>query len=247
MKKILYKLARIIFKYQGYRIVLIKASKGNIIVDGDKELLEHVNIKGYFGIDKIVKPIATKENYKGPVALGDTIDLETQITEDIIQTLRDIDNEVEYHKSVERYNNSVERLKRLTNLKDKQEGLIEEIYKHNEEQQDKEILNLEPYQGVLILKRENLNKQGSIKDIKDIDYYDFKVTAASIYKSDVIVFLDDNGDSKLLKNRYGEINEPLNHYVPMTLAYMDHTNSGTIPVEELNNILTELHNKKIKI
>ena len=119
MKKILYKLARIIFKYQGYRIALIKASKGTVIIDGDGELLKHVNIKGYFGTEKYsAKPIATKETYKEPVALKDTKDLENQIAEDIIQTLRDIDSEEDYNKSVERYIKSKERLQNLIELRD---------------------------------------------------------------------------------------------------------------------------------
>ena len=132
MKKILYKLARIIFKYQGYRIVLIKASKGKAIVDGDKELLEHVNINDYFRTGHYTaKPIATKETYKGPVTLEDTKDLENQITEDIIQTLRDIDNEVEYNKSVERYNKTIERLK---NLRDTQDLLLQDLDNHIQNQ-----------------------------------------------------------------------------------------------------------------
>ena len=125
MKKILYKLARIIFKYQGYRIALIKASKGTVIIDGDGELLKHVNINDYFRTGHYTaKPIVTKETYKGPVALKDTKDLENQIVEDIIQTLKDIDNEVEYNKSVERYNKTIERLK---NLRDTQDLLLQDL------------------------------------------------------------------------------------------------------------------------
>ncbi len=125
MKRILYKLARVIFKYQGYRIVLIKASKGTVIIDGDGELLKHVNVKGYFGTEKYsAKPIVTKETYKGPVALEDTKDLEDQIAEQITQTLRDIDSEVEYNKAVERYNKTVERLK---NLRDTQDLLLQDL------------------------------------------------------------------------------------------------------------------------
>ena len=148
MKKILYKLARIIFKYQGYRIALIKASKGTVIIDGDGELLKHVNINDYFRTghytaadlangdrsDYSVSRIATKESYKGPVALEDTKDLETQIAEDIVQALRDIDNEVEYNKSVERYNKTIERLK---NLRDTQDLLLQDLDNHIQNQLSK--------------------------------------------------------------------------------------------------------------
>jgi len=56
MKKVLYKIAKVILNKQGYKIVLIKVQNGHIHIDGDKELLKYTDTEGFlFGKEPYIQ------------------------------------------------------------------------------------------------------------------------------------------------------------------------------------------------
>jgi len=57
---------------------------------------------------------------------------------------------------------------------------------------------------VLILEREDLNKGCEKLSISSITYYNFKVSVnQKCLSHGLVLFIDDNGQTKILKNRYG--------------------------------------------
>jgi hypothetical protein len=53
--------------------------------------------------------------------------------------------------------------------------------------------------------RKDLTKIGANKLIKDLDYYDLYLSSIkTVQIIPFVIFIDDNGDTKLLKNRYGK-------------------------------------------
>jgi hypothetical protein len=42
------------------------------------------------------------------------------------------------------------------------------------------------------------------KDILLIDFTDFKMSVKPQQKNEIILFIDNNGETKILKNRYGD-------------------------------------------
>jgi hypothetical protein len=57
----------------------------------------------------------------------------------------------------------------------------------------------------LILKREDLNESSKNKNILLLKYNDFvHGTYNKITTNGVVLFVDDNGKTKILKNRYGD-------------------------------------------
>jgi hypothetical protein len=61
---------------------------------------------------------------------------------------------------------------------------------------------------VLICGRFDLSEQGFKKKFEDIRLGDIKYTPESvkqIQNTSIVIFIDDNGDSKLLQNRYGNL------------------------------------------
>jgi hypothetical protein len=55
----------------------------------------------------------------------------------------------------------------------------------------------------LILSREDMIAAVSDKDVQHINCSDFKIDSNLFQKSSIVLFIDDNNQSKILKNRYG--------------------------------------------
>lgn len=55
----------------------------------------------------------------------------------------------------------------------------------------------------LILWREDLNPRSSNKSFNDINYNDFTVSWEFCIKQPIVLFMDNDGKTKMLKNRYG--------------------------------------------
>jgi hypothetical protein len=56
----------------------------------------------------------------------------------------------------------------------------------------------------LILGREDMIETKNGKDIRIIDFIDFKISIKPSQENGIILFIDDNGQTKILKNRYGD-------------------------------------------
>jgi hypothetical protein len=56
----------------------------------------------------------------------------------------------------------------------------------------------------LIVYKSDLNTSSQNKNIKDIWYEDLKDTNTKFYLNDIVLFLDENLQTKILKNRYGD-------------------------------------------
>ena len=56
----------------------------------------------------------------------------------------------------------------------------------------------------LILGREDMFETQQGKNILLIDFTDFKISVNKILENGIIVFIDNNGDTKILKNRFGD-------------------------------------------
>jgi hypothetical protein len=60
---------------------------------------------------------------------------------------------------------------------------------------------------ILILGREDMFEVNKGKDILSIYFTDFKISGKHYQDNGIILFIDDNGDTKILKNRFGNINK----------------------------------------
>ena len=56
----------------------------------------------------------------------------------------------------------------------------------------------------LILGREDMIERNQGKDILLIDFTDFKISVRPFQENGIILFIDDNGDTRILKNRFGD-------------------------------------------
>jgi len=56
----------------------------------------------------------------------------------------------------------------------------------------------------LILGREDMIENNQGKDIRIIDFTDFEISAKPFQENGIILFIDNNGDTKILKNRFGD-------------------------------------------
>ena len=56
---------------------------------------------------------------------------------------------------------------------------------------------------VLILERSDLLDMFKDKDFSLIDFSDFSLSYQRMYEQSLILFIDDNGETKILKNRLG--------------------------------------------
>jgi hypothetical protein len=56
----------------------------------------------------------------------------------------------------------------------------------------------------LILGREDMIETYQRKDIILIGFTDFKISVKPFQENGIILFIDDNGDTKILKNRFGD-------------------------------------------
>jgi len=56
----------------------------------------------------------------------------------------------------------------------------------------------------LILEREDMIENNQGKDIRIIDFTDFKISVKPFQENGIILFIDNNGDTKILKNRFGD-------------------------------------------
>lgn len=61
--------------------------------------------------------------------------------------------------------------------------------------------------SAIMLGREDMIPKKTGKDILLIDFGDFKISEKPIRENDLIIFVDDNGLTKILKNRYGDKGE----------------------------------------
>ena len=59
-------------------------------------------------------------------------------------------------------------------------------------------------QITLILEREDMFEIKNDKNILLIDFNDFKMSVKSVYEYGIILFIDYNGQTKILKNRWGD-------------------------------------------
>lgn len=57
---------------------------------------------------------------------------------------------------------------------------------------------------ILILEREDLIIGSEKKHIKDIKFYDFKNSIEKLNTSSVVLFIDEDGTTRILKNRWGD-------------------------------------------
>jgi hypothetical protein len=58
---------------------------------------------------------------------------------------------------------------------------------------------------VIIYERIDLIVHSKNKDISEIKYCDFRISNEIFNKASIVLFVDDNGRTKILKNRYGNI------------------------------------------
>lgn len=56
----------------------------------------------------------------------------------------------------------------------------------------------------LILEREDMIKTRQGKDILLIGFTDFKISVRPFHENGIVLFIDNNGDTKILKNRFGD-------------------------------------------
>ena len=56
----------------------------------------------------------------------------------------------------------------------------------------------------IVLGREDIREDCLGKDIRYIDYNDFKISNNVFTQNAIILFVDDNCQSKILKNRFGD-------------------------------------------
>ena len=56
----------------------------------------------------------------------------------------------------------------------------------------------------LILERDDMIETHQGKDILLIDFTDFKISVRPLQENGIILFIDNNGDTKILKNRFGD-------------------------------------------
>ena len=56
---------------------------------------------------------------------------------------------------------------------------------------------------VIILNRDDKVFHNKNKEFDKIEYYDFKISREIFSKASIILFIDNNGRTKILKNRYG--------------------------------------------
>lgn len=56
----------------------------------------------------------------------------------------------------------------------------------------------------LILGREDMIERNQGKNILLIDFTDFKISVKPFQENGIILFIDNNGDTKILKNRFGD-------------------------------------------
>jgi hypothetical protein len=56
----------------------------------------------------------------------------------------------------------------------------------------------------LILGREDMIETKNGKTILLIDFTDFKISVKPFQENVIILFIDDNGQTKIIKNRYGD-------------------------------------------
>ncbi len=56
----------------------------------------------------------------------------------------------------------------------------------------------------LILKREDMIESNQGKDILLVDFTDFKISVKTFQENEIILFIDNNGYTKILKNRFGD-------------------------------------------
>jgi len=56
----------------------------------------------------------------------------------------------------------------------------------------------------LILGREDMIETKNGKNILLIDFTDFEISVNPFQENGIILFIDDNGQTKILKNRYGD-------------------------------------------
>jgi hypothetical protein len=57
---------------------------------------------------------------------------------------------------------------------------------------------------ILILEREDMIETKNSKSILLIDFTDFKISVKPLQENEIVLFIDNNGQTKILKNRYGD-------------------------------------------
>jgi hypothetical protein len=62
-----------------------------------------------------------------------------------------------------------------------------------------------------LVRRENLTKQSKDKLFSDIELYDFAFDMHDVNMSELIMFVDEDGNTKILKNRYGYVGNVNKH------------------------------------
>ena len=60
---------------------------------------------------------------------------------------------------------------------------------------------------LLVLTREDLITISENKKINDINSFDIKGTFQPFASASLVIFVDDNGSTRILKNRYGKIGD----------------------------------------
>ena len=65
-------------------------------------------------------------------------------------------------------------------------------------------LNKMRKEETLILGREDMIESNQGKDILLVDFTDFKISVKPFQENGIILFIDNNGDTKILKNRFGD-------------------------------------------
>ena len=65
-------------------------------------------------------------------------------------------------------------------------------------------LNKMRKEETLILEREDMIETHQGKDILLIGFTDFKISVRPFHENGIILFIDNNGDTKILKNRFGD-------------------------------------------
>lgn len=57
---------------------------------------------------------------------------------------------------------------------------------------------------ILILEREDLKEMSIGRDLFRLTFLDTKISEKVMRNNGIILFIDENGDTKILKNRYGD-------------------------------------------
>lgn len=101
--------------------------------------------------------------------------------------------------------------------------------------------------NTLILYKKNLKRDSYFKGIEEINSSDFSVPIHSLYQCDTMIYIDEDGNSKVLKNRHGPTTKTIEED-DMTITVGARTGYGKTSVSVLiANLLKQIGVENVKI